>query len=132
MSGLLKGSRGESDPSNVSCVDSSSTTTADNAAGSGSTGASKVCDVQLSRRGLELLSEVEKTFNKQVRGEWYKDMTAQTAALIAADGTPTVRCNPAHRELNEEIIVHELYHLKLRAAGFPTIEVKGIEPNISR
>ena len=125
-------SAGESDPSNVSCVDSSSTTTADTAGGSGSSGAGKVCDVQLSRRGLELLSEVEKTFSKQVRGEWYKDMTAQTVALVAADGTPTVRCNPAHRELNEEIIVHELYHLKLRAEGFPSIEFKGVEPNISR
>ena len=130
-------SAGESDPSNVSCVDSSSTTTGDTAGGGSRSGAvlgkgRKVCDVELSRKGLELLSEVEKTFNKQVRDESYKDMTVYAAALIAADGTPTVRCNSAHRDLNEEIVVHELYHLKLRAAGFPSIEFKGIEPDISR
>src|SRR5262245_27986115 len=65
-------SAGESDPSNVSCVDSSSTTTGDTAGGGSRSGAvlgkgRKVCDVELSRKGLELLSEVEKTFNKQVR-----------------------------------------------------------------
>jgi len=132
-------SAGESDPSNVSCVDSSPTTSGDVAGGGGSRSSAaelgkggRICDVELSRKGLELKSDVEKTFNKQVRDEWYKDMTANTAALITADGTPTVRCNPARRNLNEETIVHELYHLKLRAAGFPTIEFKGIEPNISR
>ena len=92
----------------------------------------KLCDVELSRKGLELLSEVEKTFNKQVRDQSYKDMAVYAAALIAADGTPTVRCNPAHRDLNEEIIVYELYHLKLRAAGFPRTEFKGIERDLSR
>ena len=37
-----------------------------------------------------------------------------------------------HRDLNEKIIVYELYHLKLRAAGFPRTEFKGIERDPSR
>lgn len=92
----------------------------------------KLCEVQLSPRGLELLSEVEKAFNRQILDRWYKNMNLSAAALIAPDGTPTIRCNPAHRDLNEEIIVHELSHLRLRAAGFPTTEFSGIEADISR
>jgi hypothetical protein len=61
-----------------------------------------------------------------------KDMDRHTVALIALDGTPTIRCHQARRDLNEEIIVHELSHLRLRAAGFPTIEFNGIERNISQ
>jgi hypothetical protein len=111
-------SAGESDPSNVSCLNDSS--------------ARKLCEIELSPNGLKLLSEVEQTFNKQVRDQWSKDMNLSAAALIAPDGTPTIRCNPARRDLNEEIIVHELSHLRLRAMGFPTLEFNGIERNISQ
>src|SRR5215510_4529902 len=52
-------SAGESDPSNVSCVDSSSTTTGDTAGGGGSRSSAaelgkggRICDVELSRKGL--------------------------------------------------------------------------------
>jgi hypothetical protein len=111
-------SAGESDPSNMSCVNNSS--------------ARKLCEIELSPNGLKLLSEVEQTFNKQVRDQWSKDMHRHAVALITADGTPTIRCHQARRDLNEEIIVHELSHLRLRAAGFPIIEFNGIERNISQ
>ena len=52
--------------------------------------------------------------------------------LITPDGTPTIKCHQAHGDLNEEIIVHQLAHLKLKAAGFPTIEFNGIERNLSQ
>jgi hypothetical protein len=111
-------SAGESDPSNVSCLNNSS--------------ARKLCEIELSPNGLKLLSEVEQTFNKQVRDQWSKDMDRPAAGSITADGTPTIRCRQPRRDLNEEIIVHELSHLKLRAAGFPTIEFNGIERNLSQ
>jgi hypothetical protein len=114
-------SAGESDPSNVSCVGNASATKG-----------RRLCEIELSPRGLKLLAEVEQTFNKQVRDQWYKDMDLNTAALIAADGTPTIRCHPSRRDLNEETIVHELGHLRLRGAGFPTIEFDGIERDLSR
>ena len=111
-------SAGESDPSNVSCLNKSS--------------ARKLCEIELSPNGLKLLSEVEQTFNKQVRDQWSKDMDRPAAGLITPDGTPTIRCRQPRRDLNEEIIVHELSHLKLGAAGFPTIEFNGIERNLSQ
>jgi hypothetical protein len=111
-------SAGESDPSNVACVTDSF--------------AGRLCGIELSPRGLKLLAEVEQAFKKQVRDRWDKDMNRQAAAWITADGTPTIRCHVARRDLNEEIIVHELCHLKFRAAGFPTIKFDGIEPNVSQ
>jgi hypothetical protein len=132
-------SAGESDPSNVGCVDDSPAAKSEALGGIGSSSVPsqlanrrKLCNVELSPRGLRLLSEVEQTFSKPVRDQSYKDKVLNAVALIGADGTPTIRCNPAHRDLNEEIIVHQLYHLKLRAAGFPTTDFKGIEPDISR
>ena len=111
-------SAGESDPSNMSCVNNSS--------------ARKLCEIELSPSGLKLLSEVEQKFNKQVRDQWSKEMARPTTALITPDGTPTIRCHQPRRDLSEEIIVHELYHLRLRAAGFPTLEFNGIERNLSQ
>jgi hypothetical protein len=111
-------SAGESDPSNVSCLNDSS--------------ARKLCEIELSPNGLKLLSEVEQTFNKQVLDQWSKDMDRHAAGLITPDGTPTIRCHQARRDLNEEIIVHELSHVRLRAMGFPTLEFNGIERNISQ
>jgi hypothetical protein len=111
-------SAGESDPSNTSCLNSSA--------------AKRLCEIELNPNGLKLLSEVEQTFNKQVRDQWSKDLDRPAAGLITPDGTPTIRCHQPRRDLNEERIVHELSHLKLRAAGFPTIEFNGIERNLSQ
>jgi hypothetical protein len=111
-------SAGESDPSNVSCFNDSSART--------------LCEIELSPNGLKLLSEIEQTFNKKVRDQWSKDMDRHAAGLIASDGTPTIRCHQSRRDLNEEIIVHELSHLRLRAMGFPTLEFIGIERSISQ
>ena len=110
-------SAGESDPTNVSCV--------------GDATKGRLCEIELSPNGLKLLSEIEQTFNKQVRDQWSKDMDRDAAGLITPDGTPTIKCGQA-QDLNEEMIVHELSHLGLRAAGFPTLEFTGIEPNISQ
>jgi hypothetical protein len=111
-------SAGESDPSNTSCLNSSAAKT--------------LCEIELSPNGLKLLSEVEQTFSKQVRDQWSKDLDRPAAGLISPDGTPTIRCQQPRRDLNEERIVHELSYLKLRAAGFPTIEFNGIERNLSQ
>jgi hypothetical protein len=111
-------SGGESDPSNTSCLKSAA--------------AKQLCEVELSPNGLRFMSEVEQTFNKQVRDQWSKDMDRPVAGLIAPDGTPTIRCRQPQRDLSEEKIVHELSHLKLRAAGFPTLEFNGIERNLSQ
>jgi hypothetical protein len=59
-------------------------------------------------------------------------MINPTASLITPDGTPTIRCHQPSRDLNEEIIVHELYHLVLRASGFPALEFNGIERGLSQ
>src|SRR5262245_40390851 len=111
-------SAGESDLSNTNCLNNSAAKT--------------LCEIELSPNGLKLLSEVERTFNKQVRDQWSKDLDRPAAGLITPDGTPTIRCRQPQRDLNEERIVHELSHLKLRAAGFPTMEFNGIERNLSQ
>jgi hypothetical protein len=111
-------SAGESDPSNMSCVNDSS--------------ARRLCEIQLSPNGLRILSELEQTFKKQVRDQWSNDLDRPAAGLITSHGIPTIRCHQPRRDLNEERIIHELSHLKLRAAGFPTIEFNGIERNLSQ
>jgi len=89
--------RGESGPSNVSCVNNSSATKGEALGGIGSRSGApqgkgrKLCEVELSRKGLELLSEVEQTFNKRVVDQWYKDMIHFAAASIAVDGTLRLR-----------------------------------------
>ncbi len=111
---------GESDPTNVSCVGNASETKG------------RLCEIELRPNGLKLLSEVEQTFKKRVRDQWSQDMDRHATGLITPDGTPTIECHQAHGDLNEEIIVHQLAHLKLKAAGFPTIEFNGIERNLSQ
>ena len=39
---------------------------------------------------------------------------------LAADGAPTVLIQPDHGK-TPDVIVHELYHLKLKANGYPAI-----------
>ncbi|HYR60694.1 MAG TPA: hypothetical protein VEM37_04995 [Nitrospiraceae bacterium] len=78
--------------------------------------------VPLSREARSLLAEVEQLFETQVREEWLDETDGMSGkSKVDDDGTPIIKINPAHgRTL--DVIVHELYHLKLRARGYPDLK----------
>ena len=77
--------------------------------------------VTLNGKAESLLSEVEQLFGRQVRQEWLDDNNPGSGnSKVGDDGTPIIYINPAHgRKL--DVIVHELYHFKLRDQGYPVI-----------
>lgn len=75
--------------------------------------------IELSLPARRLLAEVEQSYGKHVRDEvainWE---TVQLGySFVADDGTPVIQIND-NLERKEEVIVHELFHLKQRAKGF--------------
>jgi len=74
-----------------------------------------------------LLVEVEQKFGKQVREEWLDEKDPMSGkSNVGDDGTPIIWINPAHgRKI--DVIVHELYHFKLRDQGYPVL--KWLIPN---
>ncbi len=81
--------------------------------------------VTLSHKAKSLLAEVEQIFDKEVREEWLKEDDGLASmsgnSKVDDDGVPIIWINPAHgRKI--DVIVHELYHFKLRAQGYPVIQ----------
>jgi hypothetical protein len=78
--------------------------------------------VKLQPQSQRLLDEVEKHFGTRVMEELFdnSDPMRLGEALLQEDGTPLIRINNLLGR-HEYVIVHELFHLKLRAEGFPTI-----------
>ena len=79
--------------------------------------------VQLNDGAKSLLAEVEQLFGKQVREEWLDETDPRYGSgnsKVGDDGTPIIYINPSHgRKI--DVIVHELYHFKLRDRGYPVI-----------
>lgn len=75
--------------------------------------------IELSPPARRLLAEVERYYGQQVREEVAMDWdSAQLGySFVTDDGTPVIQINNTLGR-KEEIIVHELFHLKLRARGF--------------
>lgn len=78
--------------------------------------------IELSPSALELLNEVETLYGERVweNGPIYLDPREEGAAGLSPDGAPCIRLR-AGTVPTEELIVHELFHLKLSATGFPYI-----------
>jgi hypothetical protein len=80
--------------------------------------------VPLSGKAKSLLAEVEEVFGKPVREEWLKAEDGLGAmageSKVDDDGTPVILLNPANGG-KLDVIVHELYHFKLRAEGYPIV-----------
>lgn len=78
--------------------------------------------VALSAPGLRLLAEVEALYKKTVRFEevesWEPSHYGESS--VVADGTPVIKLNSRTGQ-TESTVVHELFHLKLFATGFPII-----------
>lgn len=76
--------------------------------------------VKLDRPATMLLAEVEQGFGKKVRPEWLLASDWMNGrAEIDKDGTPVVQLNP--NAVQHDVIVHELYHLRLKLQGYPAI-----------
>jgi len=78
--------------------------------------------VKLSKQATRLLADVENQFKKHVREEWLDPYDEEWGgkSLVDEDGTPVIRLNPIHGKSND-VIIHELFHFKLRAVGYPTL-----------
>jgi len=76
----------------------------------------------LRPESIKLLAEVERLSGKQVREYMEQDSGGETVAFsfIEADGTPFITIR-GERGLNEDTIVHELFHLKMIVKGFPIL-----------
>lgn len=89
-----------------------------------STSRATLFGVRLSEAGTRLLREVERAYGKSV-----VEMPPRAGAppgeagtaLVREDGTPLICINPAVSR-REEVIVHELFHLKLYAEGYHHIQ----------
>jgi hypothetical protein len=56
-----------------------------------------------------------------VRQEWLDEKDPMSGnSKVGDDGTPIIRINPTHGQ-KIDVIVHELYHFKLRARGYPVL-----------
>lgn len=77
--------------------------------------------VRLNAKTSSLLAEVEQLYGKPIRQEWLAaDHPMSGNSKVADDGTPIIYINPSHgRKL--DVIVHELYHFKLRSRGYPVV-----------
>jgi len=82
--------------------------------------ARRLFGLQLSRNATRLLMDVEKYYGRRVREELVEtwDPGYRGEAEVISDGTPVIRLN-SHTGRNETNIVHELFHLKFVAEGFP-------------
>jgi hypothetical protein len=77
-----------------------------------------LCGIELSPSSLALFRDVESRLGKTVRCETHLEFGILGASDVAADGTPEIVLD-AYQGKTEENLVHELFHLQLRAKGFP-------------
>jgi hypothetical protein len=81
-----------------------------------------VFGVRLNAKTSSLLTEVEQLYGKPIREEWLAaDHPMSGNSKVADDGTPIIYINPSHGRKLDVIIVHELYHFKLRSRGYPVV-----------
>lgn len=76
------------------------------------------CGIELSSSSVALLHAVESKLGKRIRCETHMEFGILGASDVAADGTPEIVLD-TYEGRTEENFVHELFHLQLRARGFP-------------
>jgi len=77
--------------------------------------------IALTGKAAALLEEVEQLFGHELREELTDDPEGMSGrSKVDHDGVPTISVDRYHGK-QIDVIVHELYHLKLRAQGYPTI-----------
>jgi hypothetical protein len=87
----------------------------------------KLGPVCLRPESADLLAEVEQLYGKPVD---YQETTKAAVgdSGVYRDGTPYVEVNPVmYRRSNlrqEAVVVHELFHLKMKANGYPIIRLE--------
>jgi hypothetical protein len=82
--------------------------------------------IPLRPEARKLWLEIEDHYKREVREELTSDLGYSYYAGLASvdpDGTPAVKLRNDDRP-TEERIVHELYHLKLYADGYPVIRIE--------
>ena len=84
----------------------------------GKASSSTPCGVELSSSSLTLLHDVETQLGRRIRCETHMEFGILGASDVAADGTPEIVLD-TYEGKTEENVVHELFHLQLRARGFP-------------
>lgn len=80
--------------------------------------------IKLRPSTRQLVAEVEKRIGRSIKEEvvtWEKTRVGES--MVLDDGRPLIRLNRDF--VSEEVIVHELFHLKFKADGFYTIDVEG-------
>ena len=80
-------------------------------------------ETDLRPGAVNLLEEIERSFGKQVVERFTEEPSVFANNGIGPDGTPFVAINKS-KTIDEGIIVHELFHLKLKALGFPSPRFK--------
>jgi hypothetical protein len=78
----------------------------------------KLLGLTLRAGGSQLIEEVEAACGRPLDAA-YETMEDRGMNRILPDGTPCIRINPSYKSNLEELIVHELGHLRLRTRGFP-------------
>ncbi|HET9529239.1 MAG TPA: hypothetical protein VFQ92_02735 [Blastocatellia bacterium] len=80
---------------------------------------------KLRPQARELLDHVERSYGREVRVKVMHDWDSYLIgeSFLEEDGVPEVRLN-ASSGCTEVCIVHELFHLKLKAEGYPAIIIK--------
>ena len=77
-----------------------------------------LCGIELSPPSLALFRDVQNRLGKSIRCETHLEFGILGASDVAADGTPEIVLDK-YEGKTEENLVHELFHLQLRAKGFP-------------
>lgn len=92
----------------------------------------EIFGIKLRSSSSVLLAEVESLFGKAVCVKLMRDRDGCTNLMldsegyikahskVAQDGTPVILLDDSHQ--TEEVLVHELFHLKLFANGFPELK----------
>lgn len=79
--------------------------------------------IQLGPGANGLKSQLEMRFGKGIKFSLNSEMSEHAAALVSEDGTPCIQFR-SESDINETAIIHELYHLKFLADGFPQYEME--------
>ena len=77
-----------------------------------------LCGIELSNPSLSLFHDVENRLGKAIHCETHLEFGILGASDVADDGTPEIVLD-TYEGKTEQNLVHELFHLQLRAKGFP-------------
>ena len=81
--------------------------------------------VHLSAKTVELKNRVERLYQQPIAGARLSGLGTGRSS-VEPDGVPIIALSPSGQK--EEVIVHELLHLLLRASGYPQYEIVGDKP----